>query len=460
MAKHDETSIWKKEITFAAQAEGEAGRAGAGEAGRDLDLEEGDHASAEAEDERTRRHRASRTGPVRAEPSSAAPSRCVAPRPTTTVVPPPVTVPVRRAEAHAVAAPVACRRRAAPPPVERAGDAAGSVAPRRPVPSPRRSSPMPKLAAHVARDGRCPRARCRAPSPSPPPGPSRSPRPLPKRRSAADLAPGASGGQAGRRSACEAQADAGQRSSRRRTGSPPPQARARRRPEDRRLADRGRLGRQQGRARASSGSRARRCRRASSSAASCASRSELAAALKTLFRKNKLPQTCVRLGIANNRIGVRTFEIAGIDDPRPARERGPLPRPGDAADPARRGSARLPDPRRQRRRATASGLPRAARRRPPRARRALRRRLPQGRAEARSGSTSRPSRSSARSPTPPSGRLGCRSRLRRDRPRPLDARRLGRPRLRVHPRARVGRLRPRRRARARCSTSRRPQPSR
>ncbi len=41
---------------------------------------------------------------------------------------------------------------------------------------------------------------------------------------------------------------------------------------------------------------------------------QLAVALKTLFRKNKLPQTCVRLGIANNRIGVRTFEIAGVED--------------------------------------------------------------------------------------------------------------------------------------------------
>jgi type IV pilus assembly protein PilM len=41
---------------------------------------------------------------------------------------------------------------------------------------------------------------------------------------------------------------------------------------------------------------------------------QLAAALKTLFRKNKLPQTCVRLGIANNRIGVRTFEIVGVED--------------------------------------------------------------------------------------------------------------------------------------------------
>jgi type IV pilus assembly protein PilM len=41
---------------------------------------------------------------------------------------------------------------------------------------------------------------------------------------------------------------------------------------------------------------------------------ELAAALKTFFRKNNLSKTCVRLGVANNRIGVRTFDIAGIDD--------------------------------------------------------------------------------------------------------------------------------------------------
>jgi type IV pilus assembly protein PilM len=43
---------------------------------------------------------------------------------------------------------------------------------------------------------------------------------------------------------------------------------------------------------------------------------ELTAALKTFFRKNKLPRNCVRLGISNNRIGVRTFEISGIDDPK------------------------------------------------------------------------------------------------------------------------------------------------
>ena len=41
---------------------------------------------------------------------------------------------------------------------------------------------------------------------------------------------------------------------------------------------------------------------------------ELAAVLKRFFRKHKLPRQNVRLGISNNRIGVRAFEIAGIDD--------------------------------------------------------------------------------------------------------------------------------------------------
>jgi type IV pilus assembly protein PilM len=42
----------------------------------------------------------------------------------------------------------------------------------------------------------------------------------------------------------------------------------------------------------------------------------LADALRAFFRKNKLPRQGVRLGIANNRIGVRIFEIAGVDDPK------------------------------------------------------------------------------------------------------------------------------------------------
>jgi type IV pilus assembly protein PilM len=40
----------------------------------------------------------------------------------------------------------------------------------------------------------------------------------------------------------------------------------------------------------------------------------LSAALKDFFDKHKLPKRGVRLGIANNRIGVRTFDIAGISD--------------------------------------------------------------------------------------------------------------------------------------------------
>jgi len=42
----------------------------------------------------------------------------------------------------------------------------------------------------------------------------------------------------------------------------------------------------------------------------------LATALKDFFEKHNLPKRGVRLGIANNRIGVRTFEIAGISDPK------------------------------------------------------------------------------------------------------------------------------------------------
>jgi type IV pilus assembly protein PilM len=42
----------------------------------------------------------------------------------------------------------------------------------------------------------------------------------------------------------------------------------------------------------------------------------LAEALKAFFAKHGLPKKGVRLGIANNRIGVRTFDVAGIDDPK------------------------------------------------------------------------------------------------------------------------------------------------
>jgi type IV pilus assembly protein PilM len=42
----------------------------------------------------------------------------------------------------------------------------------------------------------------------------------------------------------------------------------------------------------------------------------LALALKAFFAEHKLPKRGVRLGIANNRIGVRTFEVTGIEDPK------------------------------------------------------------------------------------------------------------------------------------------------
>ena len=41
----------------------------------------------------------------------------------------------------------------------------------------------------------------------------------------------------------------------------------------------------------------------------------LSEALREFFAKNNLPRRNVRLGVANNRIGVRTFEIAGVEDP-------------------------------------------------------------------------------------------------------------------------------------------------
>jgi type IV pilus assembly protein PilM len=42
----------------------------------------------------------------------------------------------------------------------------------------------------------------------------------------------------------------------------------------------------------------------------------LAVALKDFFEANKLPMRGVRLGIANNRIGVRTIDVQGVNDPR------------------------------------------------------------------------------------------------------------------------------------------------
>jgi type IV pilus assembly protein PilM len=42
----------------------------------------------------------------------------------------------------------------------------------------------------------------------------------------------------------------------------------------------------------------------------------LGAALKSFFKTNDLPTRAVRVGVANNRVGVRTIEVGGIDDPK------------------------------------------------------------------------------------------------------------------------------------------------
>ena len=101
-----------------------------------------------------------------------------------------------------------------------------------------------------------------------------------------------------------------------RGGEAPRPAQEARRAQDRRLPARRGARRQQRHGRARPGRPAPRSTRASSSAASCASRMRSPTALKTFFRENKLPRQGVRLGIASNRIGVRMFELAGIDDPK------------------------------------------------------------------------------------------------------------------------------------------------
>ena len=93
------------------------------------------------------------------------------------------------------------------------------------------------------------------------------------------------------------------------------EARARR-PQDRRVAARGRARRQQrvGEARPA-GARAARPR-ASSSPARSATCPRSRQRSTSSSRENKLPRRGVRLGVATNRIGVRAFDIAGIDDER------------------------------------------------------------------------------------------------------------------------------------------------
>ena len=42
----------------------------------------------------------------------------------------------------------------------------------------------------------------------------------------------------------------------------------------------------------------------------------LAVALKSFFKTHGLPTRAVRVGVANNRVGVRTIDVAGVDDPK------------------------------------------------------------------------------------------------------------------------------------------------
>ena len=115
----------------------------------------------------------------------------------------------------------------------------------------------------------------------------------------------------------------------------------------------------------------------------------LAAALDEFFRTHKLPRRGVRLGVATNRIGVRSFELAGIDDELQLDERDPLPGTRRALDPGRRRGARLP---RRLGDLDDSGQTVRAhrpRRRVPRLHRPLCRRLQAGRRRGRRRSTSR-----------------------------------------------------------------------
>ena len=225
-----------------------------------------------------------------------------------------------------------------------------------------------------------------------------------------------------------------------------------RRPEDRRLAARGGARRQQRLARARPG-RARAARAAaSSSAASCATPRRSPIALREFFKQHKLPRRGIRLGIANNRIGVRTLDVVGIDDPKQLdnaikfRAQEVLPIPIEDAVLDYQVLSESVD---------ADGQP---------SRRVLLvvayRELVDRYVDAcrrpgcsSSASTSRRSRSCARSRSRGRSRAGARARRarrRRDRPRPLDLRRLRRPHLRVHARAPVGRLVAQRRDRARA----------
>ncbi len=148
----------------------------------------------------------------------------------------------------------------------------------------------------------------------------------------------------------------------------------------------------------------------------------LAEILRAFFKTHKLPQRNVRLGIANNRIGVRALEIVGIDDPKQLENAIRF-----------RAQEALPIQ-------IEEGEARTARRCLPRARRPLRHRVSQGRHRARRhrpGSVRAAACNGCASGRAAAGRR--RPGRRRRRPRPLHLRRLGRSRLRVHTCPRLGR---------------------
>ena len=168
----------------------------------------------------------------------------------------------------------------------------------------------------------------------------------------------------------------------------------------------------------------------------------LAARAREFFRTHKLPRRGVRLGLANNRIGVRSFEIAGIDDEDSSRTRS-ASAPTSALDPARRGGASTTTS--SARSATTTARPCAAPcSSPPTASRSsATSRAASGRRRASPASTSRRSPSCAplTEPRPESEPPGARSSS-CARPRAHDPRGLGREDLLVRPRARLGRAEP------------------
>ncbi len=172
----------------------------------------------------------------------------------------------------------------------------------------------------------------------------------------------------------------------------------------------------------------------------------LADALKDFFARNKLPKKGVRLGIANNRIGVRIFDIVGVDEEKQlanaihfrAQETLPIPLDEAVLDYHVLDETVDEEGRNVKRVLLVVAYKELIDRYVGACRKA--------------GITLAGIDLEAfallRSLAPPTERRHGSARRRRHRLRPLDVRGLGRSRLRVHARARVGRLVAQRRARA------------